>query len=171
MAHELPSPSHSIAPLFIQARPRCVTWADLSECENRNTVFPRAPSYGHALHGTLVYAAHDPRRHGPTAPLIPDLVRHVRCLGSQMSVSPTCTSPPSYSRCVRAPPAPESYFLSRSVRLGPVVPFSGGEVAPSTSHQLRGLLPHAVDCAMVPLPLRTSCLLGSFSGVRAGEAV
>lgn len=47
--------------------------------------------------------------------------------------------------------APQSYFPSRAVRLGLVVPFSGGEVAPSSSGQLRGLLIHAVDCAIVPL--------------------
>jgi len=108
-------------------------------------------------------------QHGPSVPLLPDSDRHVGWLGSLMSVPIVLSLLLLAMRANTLPYlfllASEPSFPSRATRPGPVVTFFGSEVARLTSPQLRGLVLHAADRAMVPLPLWTSCLLGSFGSV------
>src|SRR5579863_4646722 len=101
---------------------------------------------------------------GPQAsvPLLPDLNRHVRWLGFLISapivpLHPLPRDAPALSD-LSAPPAPESSFPSRATHFVPVATFFGGEVARLTPPQLRGLVLHSADCAIVTPPSRTSCL-------------
>jgi len=100
---------------------------------------------------------------------LPDLDCHVReyimsVPDSLLYLSILRLAMRAHSLPYSTPSEPGSPFPSRTTRLGPVVTFFRGGVARLTPPQLRGLVLHAADCAMVPLPLWTSCLLGSFGG-------